>query len=162
MWAFAITAVSEEKIKKNRPIRNKNCLWQPCLLMDRENMCTLEGTFYRCFLPSFSSFGREVSEEKIKMWKVNGRRTTDDGCQVIAKAHFAFGKDWNFTATIYRWSSKIVLCLMSLDCSFLINPCIFFNVYWLILWRVFFSYFIQSENIVHTVNHIECSIRTSF
>jgi hypothetical protein len=27
-------AVSEEKILKNRPIRNKNCLWWPCLLMD--------------------------------------------------------------------------------------------------------------------------------
>jgi hypothetical protein len=34
-------------------------------------------TFHRCFLPSFSSFGRGVSEEKIKMWKVNGRQTTD-------------------------------------------------------------------------------------
>ena len=31
------------------------------------------------FIPSFSSFGREVSEEKIKMWKVNGRRTPSDG-----------------------------------------------------------------------------------
>jgi hypothetical protein len=28
-------AVSEEKIFKNRPIRNKNCLWRPCLLTDR-------------------------------------------------------------------------------------------------------------------------------
>jgi hypothetical protein len=26
--------VSEENILKNRPIRNKNCLWRPCLLMD--------------------------------------------------------------------------------------------------------------------------------
>jgi hypothetical protein len=31
-----------------------------------------------------SSFGWGVSEEKIKMWKVNG--------QVMAKAHIAFGK----------------------------------------------------------------------
>jgi hypothetical protein len=30
--------VSEEKIFKNRPIRNKNCLWWPCLLMDRDEM----------------------------------------------------------------------------------------------------------------------------
>jgi hypothetical protein len=28
------TAVSEDKIFRNRPIRNKNCLWQPYLLMD--------------------------------------------------------------------------------------------------------------------------------
>ena len=27
-------AVSEENIFKNRPIRNKNCLWRPCLLTD--------------------------------------------------------------------------------------------------------------------------------
>jgi hypothetical protein len=38
----------------------------------------LERTFYRCFLPSFSSFGW-VSKEKIKMWKVNGRRMQSDG-----------------------------------------------------------------------------------
>ena len=28
--------------KKNRPIRNKNCLWWPCLLMDRDKMCNLQ------------------------------------------------------------------------------------------------------------------------
>jgi hypothetical protein len=33
-----------------------------------------------------------VSEEKVKMWKVNERQTTYDGCQVMAKAHIAFGK----------------------------------------------------------------------
>ena len=33
-----------------------------------------------------------VSEEKIKMWKVNGRQMTDDGRQVMAKPHIAFGK----------------------------------------------------------------------
>ena len=31
-------AVSEEKIFKNRTIRNKNCLWWPCLLTDRDEM----------------------------------------------------------------------------------------------------------------------------
>ena len=30
--------VSEEKNFKNQPIRNKNCLWRPCLLMDRDEM----------------------------------------------------------------------------------------------------------------------------
>ena len=39
----------------------------------------LEKTFHRCFLPSFTSFGWGVSEEKIKMWKVNGRQTPSDG-----------------------------------------------------------------------------------
>jgi hypothetical protein len=34
-------AVSEEKIYRNQPIRNKNCLWRPCLLMDRDEMSNL-------------------------------------------------------------------------------------------------------------------------
>ena len=34
-------AVSEEKIFKNRPIRNKNCLWRPCLSMNQEKMSIL-------------------------------------------------------------------------------------------------------------------------
>jgi uncharacterized protein YlaI len=32
---------SEEKIFRNRPIGNKNCLWQPCLSMDQDEMSTL-------------------------------------------------------------------------------------------------------------------------
>jgi len=31
-------AVSEEKIFKNRPISNKNCLWRPCMLADQNEM----------------------------------------------------------------------------------------------------------------------------
>jgi hypothetical protein len=34
-------AVLGEKIFRNWPIRNKNCLWQPCLLMDRDKMSYL-------------------------------------------------------------------------------------------------------------------------
>jgi hypothetical protein len=46
-----------------------------------QNVHSLERTFHRCFLPSFSSFGRGFSEEKIKMWKVNDdrRQTPSDG-----------------------------------------------------------------------------------
>jgi hypothetical protein len=35
MWS------SEEKIFINRPIRNKNCLWWPCLLTDEDEMNNL-------------------------------------------------------------------------------------------------------------------------
>jgi hypothetical protein len=34
-------AISEENIKKNQPIKNKNFLWWPCLLTDRYEMCNL-------------------------------------------------------------------------------------------------------------------------
>ena len=57
-----------------------------------QNEQSLETTFHICFLQSFTSFGWGVSEEKIKMWKINGRQTTDDGRQVMAKAHIAFCK----------------------------------------------------------------------
>ena len=70
-------AVSEE-IFRNRPIRNRNRLWWPCLLMDRDKMSNLyKRTFHRCFLPSFRSFGHAVSEKifrnrpirnKIRLW----------------------------------------------------------------------------------------------
>ena len=79
---------------RNRPIRNKNCIWWPCLLNDRDEMSNLHrghsiddsyqvsvvamfvnrsgrneqsslSNLHRCFLPSFGSFGQAVSGEKI-------------------------------------------------------------------------------------------------
>jgi hypothetical protein len=43
------------------------------------NEQSLQRTFHRCFLPSFSSFGWGVSEEKIKMWKINEQQMPSDG-----------------------------------------------------------------------------------
>ena len=64
----------------NRPIRNKNFLWQPCMLMDREEMSKLyrEPSIDASYQVSVH-LDKGVSEEKIKMWKVNGRRTPSDG-----------------------------------------------------------------------------------
>ena len=50
---------------RNRPIRNKNCKWWPCLLTDRDEMSNLHREHHRCFLPSFGSFGQAISEENI-------------------------------------------------------------------------------------------------
>ena len=36
-----LAKVSEEKIFRNRTIRNKNCLWRPYLLMDQDEMSNL-------------------------------------------------------------------------------------------------------------------------
>jgi hypothetical protein len=41
LWKVLGKAVSEEKIIRNRPIRNKNCLWWPCLLMEWDEMSNL-------------------------------------------------------------------------------------------------------------------------
>ena len=81
-------AVSEEKIFKNQPIRNKNCLWQPCLLIDRDEM----STFYR--VPSIDA-SYQISDQlalRFQRRRLKCEKLTDDGCQVMAKAHIAFGK----------------------------------------------------------------------
>ena len=124
--------IQRRRFFRNQPIRNKNCMWWPCLLTDRDEMSNLhrghsvdasyrkflfiwpsgfrgedflisanqkkelpmaamcvdgsgqnehplERIFHICFLASFTAFDWGVSEEKIKMWKVNGRRTPSDG-----------------------------------------------------------------------------------
>ena len=52
---------------RNQPIRNKNCLWRPCLLINGSelNQRSLQRNFQGCFLPSFDSFGLAVLEETI-------------------------------------------------------------------------------------------------
>ena len=81
-------AVSEEKIIKNRPIRNKNCLWRPCLLMDPDEMNNL----YR---GSSIDASYQVSvhlAEGFQRRRLKCEKLADDGRQVMAKAHIAFGK----------------------------------------------------------------------
>ena len=67
-----------------------------------QNVQSLEMTFYRCFLPSFSSFGWGVSEANIKMWKVNGRQTTDDGWRTSSdgKSFFCFNSTVSYTQDV--------------------------------------------------------------
>ena len=80
--------VSEEKIFKNRQIRNKNCLWWPCLLMDRDKM----SNFYK--EPSIdASYQFSVHlAEKFQRRRLKCDKLKDHGRQVMAKAHIAFGK----------------------------------------------------------------------
>ena len=81
-------AVSEEKILKNRPNRKKNCLWQPCVLMDRDKMSNL----YKG--PSIDA-SYQVSvhlAEGFQRRRLKCEKLMDDGRQVMAKAHIAFGK----------------------------------------------------------------------
>ena len=81
-------AVSEEKIFINRLIRNKNCLRRPCLLMDRDKMCNLQKG------PSIdASYQVSVNLAEVFQKRIlKCEKLTDDGRQVMAKAHIAFGK----------------------------------------------------------------------
>ena len=93
-WFIWLSSFKGKDFFRNQPIRNKNCMWWPCLLTDRDEMSNLhrghsidasyqvsvvamfvnqsgqneqfsQRTFHRCFLPSFGSFGQAVSKEKI-------------------------------------------------------------------------------------------------
>jgi hypothetical protein len=75
------------RLFRNRPTRNKNCLWQPCLFMDRDKMCN----FYRGpFIDA--SYQVSVHFAGFQKRRLKCKKLTDDGCQVMAKAHIAFGK----------------------------------------------------------------------
>jgi hypothetical protein len=73
---------------KNRPIRNKNCLWRPCLLMDQDKMSN------PYWGPSIDA-SYQVSVHLAKGFqrrRLKCEKLMDDGRQVMAKAHIAFGK----------------------------------------------------------------------
>ena len=58
-------AVSEEKIFRNRPIRNKTCLWRPCFLIDRDDMRNLyKGPSIYASYQASVHLAKTVSEEK--------------------------------------------------------------------------------------------------
>ena len=80
--------VSEEKIFRNRPIRNKNCLWRPNLLTNRDEMSNLyKGLSIDASYQVSVHLAKRFQRRRLKCEKI-----TDDGRQVMAKAHIAFGK----------------------------------------------------------------------
>ena len=91
-------AVSEEKIFQNQPIRNKSRLWRPYLLKDQDEMGNLSrgpsiDASYRVSVHLAEGFKRRrLKCEKVMEDIDDGRRMTDDGRQVMSKAHIAFGK----------------------------------------------------------------------
>ena len=75
-------AVSEEKIYKNRPIRNKNFLWRQCLLMDWDEMCKLsKGPSIDASYQVSVHLAKGFQRRRLKCEKLTdvGRRTPSDG-----------------------------------------------------------------------------------
>ena len=89
-WAEPVSLTFHSALRNffNRPIRNKNCLWWPCLLMDQDKMSNL----YKG--PSIdASFQVSVHlAEGFQRRRLKCEKLMDDGRQVIAKVHIAFGK----------------------------------------------------------------------
>ena len=91
---------------RNQPIRNKNGLWWPCLLTEQDEMSNLyTGPSIDASYQDWVHLAEGVSEEKIKMWKVNRRQTPSDGksshclwqgeLKTIVFSFSAFKKDRN-------------------------------------------------------------------
>jgi hypothetical protein len=75
---------------RNQPIRNKNCLWQPCLLTDRDEMNNLNRGPYINASYQFSVHWAEgFQRRRLKCEKFTDGRTMD---QMMAIAHVAFAK----------------------------------------------------------------------
>ena len=88
LWFIWPNSFRGEDFFRNQPIRNKNCLWWPCMLTDRDEMSNI----YRG--PSIDD-SYQVSVHLAKGFqrrRLKCEKLTDDGRQVMAKAHFAFGK----------------------------------------------------------------------
>ena len=74
---------------RNQPIGNKNCLWRPCLLTDRDEMSNLyRGPSIDASYQVSIYLAKGFQKRRLKFEKLR-----DDGCQVMAKAHIAFGKN---------------------------------------------------------------------
>ena len=73
---------------RKHAIINMNCLWRPCLLMDRDKISNL----YRG-PPIDASYQVSVHmAEGFQRRRLKCEKLTDDRRQVMAKAHVAFGK----------------------------------------------------------------------
>ena len=67
---------------KNQPIRNKNCLWWPCLLMDRDEKSNrYRGPSIDASYQISDQLGLRFQRRRLKCEKLtnNGRRTPSDG-----------------------------------------------------------------------------------
>ena len=77
-----------KRFQRRRFLEITNHLWRPCLLMDRDKMSNA----YRG--PSlYASYQVSVHMvEGFQMRRLKCEKLMDDGRQVMAKAHIAFGK----------------------------------------------------------------------
>ena len=65
-WFILAKQFQRRTFFRNRPIRNKNCLWRPCLLTDRDKMSNFfRGSFIDASYQVSFHFGQAVTEQKI-------------------------------------------------------------------------------------------------
>ena len=68
------------RILRNQPIRNKNCLWRPCLLTDRDEMSNLyRGPSIDASYQVSIHLAKGFQRRRLKCEKVNRRWMPSDG-----------------------------------------------------------------------------------
>ena len=80
--ARVIFLLTEEKFFRNQPIRNKNCLWGPCLLMDRDEMSNLHrGPSIDASYQVSNQLALQFQRRRLKCEKLtdDGQQTSSDG-----------------------------------------------------------------------------------
>ena len=101
-----------------QPIRNKNCLWRPCLLMDWDEMIILYrghsiDSFYQVSVHLAEGFQRrrfkcEKLTDDRRRTTDDGWRATDDGWRATDDGRRTTDAKWwqKLTLSLARWAKK--------------------------------------------------------
>ena len=120
--------VSEEMIFRNRPIRNKNYLWWPCLLPVRDKMSNLYKELSIYFLPNSVHLAKWFQRRRLNCEKLTDdrRRMPSDGKSSHCLRQGELKRNHSFQL---KWSDKFLwvsyenekmfctLCVKFLDLS---------------------------------------------
>jgi hypothetical protein len=95
------------------PIRNKNCLWRPCLLMDRDKMSNLYrgpsiDASYQVSVHIAEGFQRR--RLKCEKLKEDGRRTPSDGKSSHCLWQGELKIEWIFTTICFNQEKACNIC----------------------------------------------------
>jgi hypothetical protein len=90
-WFLLAKRFQRWRFFRNRSIRNNNCLWRPCLLMDWDNICNRGPSIDDSYQVSVH-LAERFQRRRLKCEKLtdDGWRITDDGHQVMAKDHITY------------------------------------------------------------------------
>jgi hypothetical protein len=114
------------RLKKHRPIRNKNCLWRPCLLMDRDNMSNLyRGPSIDASYQVSLHLAERFQRRRLKCGKLTDDRwrTSSDGksshCCWQGELNILHGHTHSLNLSLY------FLCLCCRSCESVVCKCIY-------------------------------------
>ena len=74
VWVHLAKRFQRRRFSRNQSIRNKNCLWWPCLLTNQEEMSTIyRGPSIYASYQVVGSFGQAVWEKILRNWPIRNK-----------------------------------------------------------------------------------------